>query len=112
MAKQEGFEVKTIAIDTVRTIRSISLKMHEKKLINGIRLADEEGNNIVEETWETRFNTGAWVTKQIPEGKEIIGLQCTIKNNMAITRLDFLLWKPVNNTNSKVTPQSLEDEGL
>ena len=74
MAKQEGFEIKTIPIDTLRTIRSISLKMHEKKLINGIRLIDEEGNNIVDETWETRFNSGTWVSKQIPEGEEIIGL--------------------------------------
>ena len=113
MAKQEGFEVKTIMIDTSRTIRSISLKVHEKKLINGIRLADDEGNNMVDETFETRFNTGTWVSKQIPEGEEIIGLQCTIKNNMAITRLDFLLWKPVNNTNYQViTPRFKEDQDL
>ena len=96
MAKQEGFEIKTITIDTSRTIRSVSLKIQDRKLINGIRLADEWGKHIVDQTWETRINAGTWVSKKIPEGEEIIGLQCTIKNNMVITRLDFLLWKPIN----------------
>ena len=43
-------------------------------LINGIRLGDDTGNNIIEEVWETRFNAGTWITKAIPEGEEIIGL--------------------------------------
>ena len=65
-------------------------------LINGVRFGDEFGRNIIQEEWETRFNAGTWITKQIPDGEEIIGLQCTIRNNMTITRLDFLLWKPLN----------------
>ena len=95
-SKQEEYVVKSLAIDTTKTIRSVSLKIHERKLINGIRLTDEFGFNIVDETWETRFNTGTWISKTIPEGEEIIGIQCTIKSNMAIQRLDFLLWKSVN----------------
>ena len=43
-------------------------------LINGIRLGDEFGRNIIGEEWETRFNAGTWITKQIPDGEEIIGI--------------------------------------
>ena len=39
----------------------------------GFRMTDEEGNHLVDLNWS---GVGAWITQEIPEGLEIIGLKC------------------------------------
>ena len=43
---------------------------------NGLRLIDDDGNLIVDETWDSFWNEGRWETRMIPTGQEIFGLQC------------------------------------
>ena len=58
----------------------------------GIRLTDEYGDIIIEETWfETDLSK--WVTQKVPKGNDVIGLQCYVEEQ-TIRRLRFALWKP------------------
>ena len=54
---------------------------------------------ICNEMWNTKNpNLGRWWHFPIPDGQEIIGVECTRNNNeQYITRIGFLLWKPNQN---------------
>lgn len=61
-----------------------------------LRLIDERGHNIVDLDWTNKFNgKGKWHTRDIPMGKEIIGLYCTTaKYDYSIPCVGFILWTP------------------
>ena len=67
-----------------------------ERFIRGLRLIDEEGNNIIDMTWCPSNMDGDWVTKSIPEHHRIIGLNCRNTKGMYDTmfRLGFQVWKP------------------
>ena len=81
--------MRTIEVDENRQIRQISLKTNKYAGFYGLRLIDAQGNYIVDTTW-SNFAEAYWVTKDIPEGEEIIG----VKINKNLTRLGFILYKP------------------
>ena len=66
-------EVKKIKIDTSRQIRQVSMKVWNGYAIMGLRMTDEEGNYVVDLNWS---GVGAWISQDIPDGLEIIGLKC------------------------------------
>ena len=82
-------------MDTNSTIRRISVKVIAGNTLRGLRLLDNEGRCIVDRVWDTLYTDGGdWVTQEIPEGKEIIGVQCNATKFGLIPRLGFFLWSP------------------
>ena len=60
----------------------------------GIRLFDEKGEVFVKKVWsEFEADDTAWVTKEIYEGQEIIGLQAYTDRNR-FCRIGWVLWVP------------------
>ena len=66
--------------------------------LSKIRLIDEQGNYLID--YALRDRPGQWITQDIPDGKEIIGLRCNLNkagdapNSNCILKLGFLLWTP------------------
>jgi len=54
---------------------------------------DENDQIILEETWDPR-DEGKWIIKEIPEGKEIIGVYCNTTEKHCISKFGFILWTP------------------
>ena len=83
--------VVTIDVDPTRVISGISMKTWNDNL-TGLRLVDEEGDYIVDYTWQPREETGTWQeTQWIPQGQTIVGLTVN-QPQTDIYRLAFLLW--------------------
>ena len=77
-------------------------------MYQGIRLIDEEGEYIVNESWCTWKNVAivedndGWETREIPKGEEIVGFKCRRAKNMyALADLSFQLHRPF----PKIRPQ-------
>lgn len=88
-------EVITSQVETSRPVRYISMKVYKGCSIRGIRLADANGDYLLDVTWYANGNEGSWVTHTIPNGSEIIGLKCnTCSNPSNILRIGFVLWTP------------------
>ena len=68
--------MKHIEIDPALTIRQISVKIAFNEEIRGLRLIDEGGQYIADETWCESSDIGEWETKVMPKGLEIIGVRC------------------------------------
>ena len=67
------------------------MKVYGDRFFAGLRLIDENGVNIVKVNFYPR--AGDWFIKDIPEGKEVIGLYCNTNNHLnVIERLGFILW--------------------
>ena len=73
--KDPLIELKTIDIDTSKTIARICMKVSDGSYINGLRLVDDNGNYIVDVNWDEITNEGEWIEHVVPEGHEIIGIQ-------------------------------------
>ena len=84
-------------------IASISMKVHNRSQLNGLRLADEHGNLVVDVEWnQQKPEQGKWTTQSVPAGHEIIGVVCNRKDADHIARIGFLLWKPVKHLQHEV----------
>ena len=60
----------------------------------GIRLFDDTGSTFVKRVWCPMVDADvAWVTKEIGDDAEIIGLQAFTDNDR-FCRLGWLLWHP------------------
>jgi len=59
-----------------------------------LRLTDDTGQNIVNLDWTNKFDgQGKWITRDIPAGKQIIGLYCTTtKYDFSIPCVGFIVW--------------------
>ena len=89
--QEENFVL--IDVDPSKVISGISMKSWEDDL-TGLRMIDEEGNYIVDYTWQPHEETGSWSeTKHILAGQSIIGLVVN-KSQATISRLVFLFWIP------------------
>ena len=53
--------------------------MYDGKQFNGIRLKDDLGEVVAFEQWKPHHYKCEWVTHEIPEDKEIIGLYAKIR---------------------------------
>ena len=73
--KDSNFEWKFIDIDPNKPIRKISVRSDVAGWIFGLRFINADGENIIDENWNTTED-GDWVTKDIPEGEEVIGIKC------------------------------------
>ena len=69
-------QAKRIIVDTSRTIHKISMLVQGGFRFLGLRLIDEQNYAFVNRVWCTADSSdSAWVTKEIDQGQEIIGLQ-------------------------------------
>ena len=94
-ADRERETLKTIRIDTSRSIRKIAMIVHEDEQLIGLRLVDEKGVYIVNVTWMTKEQCGSdWITRTIPIGRDIIGLRCCYGAKNFISSLGFMMWTP------------------
>ena len=84
---------KRILINTNRTIRKIAMKAFLKDSFLGLRLTDDEGRYIVDETW-SKWSHSEWTEFEVPKGMEVIGLVTRHSNYEMIQRIGFMLWKP------------------
>ena len=77
-----------------KKIVKISVCIKEGKYLHGLRLIDDAGANVVNIIGK---DEGDWIEKDIPVGKEIIGLYCNTKNGElyeSIHRFGFMVWTP------------------
>ena len=78
---REEYGIRRIEVDASRRVSAISMKVSGWFFL-GLRLIDERGDFIVDETWlpESEQNwqvvDAEWVTKMLPEGEAIIGVKC------------------------------------
>ena len=80
---------KHTRFDVSEEIRKVSMKVNGKYL-NGLRLINRSGGNVLDLSF---YNDGKWIKRDIPEGKEIIGIYCNTSQDL-IQRLGFILWTP------------------
>jgi len=100
-AKGKGtsqLQAKSVEVSTIRPIRQISMfvSYSSSYYLCKLRLLDDKGQNIVNLDWTNKFDgRGKWITRDIPVGKEIIGLYCTTtKYDFSIPFLGFIVWSP------------------
>ena len=71
------------------------MKIYKGCSIRGLRLADIGGNLLLDVTWYAAGKEGCWVTQNIQNGSEIIGLKCNTKeSDSTIMRLACMIWTP------------------
>ena len=87
--------MKSANIDTNRRVCQISVKIKKHdNILCAMRLIDEHGENLVDLEWQKRED-GEWITQDIPEGQEIIGLYMSKAGDPEwIQSLGFILWEP------------------
>ena len=73
--KDPLIELKTVHLNTSKTIAKICMKVSDGSYINGLRLIDTKGNFVVNVSWDEITNEGDWVEHEVPDGQEIIGIQ-------------------------------------
>ena len=83
----------TIPVDEKRVIRKVCMKVKDDKCLYGLRFKDDKGNNLLDLSTQSEGN---WEERDIPEGKELIGIRCSTqdpngKENDAIHQLGFIL---------------------
>ena len=69
------------------------MKVKDDKCLYGLRFKDDKGNNLLDLSTQSEGN---WEERDIPEGKELIGIRCSTqdpngKENDAIHQLGFIL---------------------
>ena len=65
---REREKLQVIKIDPSRTIRKIAMIVQDDK-IAGLRLVDDRGIYIVNETWMTKEQVASeWITRTLPGG--------------------------------------------
>ena len=70
--------------------------------LTGLRLFDEDGNYLVDYTWQRSNPTGKWSDVQsVPKGQSIIGLMINMPQQ-DIFRVAFLLWERFPNLDTDV----------
>lgn len=82
-----------IPIDTTRRVSKIAMKAFLNDSFLGLRLTDERGQYIIDETW-SKWSHSEWVEFAVPAGMEVIGLKTRHSNYEMIQRIGFILWKP------------------
>ena len=109
-SKQNSFELKRIPVDHRRTIDQIAMKVGKSGYdsFTGIRLTDNNGDIIVEEVWFETDNS-KWVTQKVPEGNDVIGIQCYVEEQ-TIRRLRFALWKPASDLLENIRKSKMKVE--
>ena len=59
--REEGWDLQSIQVPGVRSIRYVEMKVAYGSSIRGLILRDENKQVIVEKTWYKRNNEGEWV---------------------------------------------------
>ena len=75
--KDPLIQLKTVNVDTSKTIAAIAMKVAEGNYLNGLQLIDTEGEFVVDVTWdgaEEDEDAGEWIRNEVPIGQEIIGI--------------------------------------
>ena len=91
-SKEKQFELKRAKFDHTQTIREISMKVGQNAYdsFTGFKLND---GYIADVVWSETSENAKWVTQRVPDGNEIIGIQCDLEER-TIRRLRFALWNP------------------
>ena len=94
-ANEDGYELKNLEIDPTKKIVKVSFKVREiDNAMCALRLIDESATNVIELEW-IKTDNDAWVSCDIPDGHEIIGLyMSTAGLTEHIQSLGFMLWRP------------------
>ena len=87
-------ELIQVQIDPTKKITGVQVKNQSWGDLHGLRLIDENGDFVFNETWYESglFSKGAWgEVVDLPQDTSIIGYRCETNGN-EIERLAFLLW--------------------
>ena len=72
---------KTAKLDTSKRVARVSVKVrNDQFFMDALRVEDDEGNVILDLVW-CESKDSEWQTRQIPQGKEIIGLYMSKKGS-------------------------------
>jgi len=97
-------KLKHVKVDYLRRIATVKMFVNDCYLQQLI-FEDEKKGEIVNLGWYDPHKNGHWQEFEIPEGQEIIGLQCNT-NEFYIHSLGFITWTP----NRKAIPPWTKDE--
>ena len=70
--------------------------MRDGYRIQGLRLVHGEEEGIAEVEWDK--GEGEWITQEVLEGHELIGLKCSAKAHTVVQRIGFIFWQPKRTT--------------
>ena len=93
-------EQVTAKVDSTKKVEQACAFIDNKGYIKRFRLMDDEGMDIIDITLGDQ-EAGEWVFREIPEGKEVVGIYCnTTSNTSCIESLGLIIWKPktINST--------------
>ena len=96
-------------IDTQRKICKIAVKAFLNDSFLGLRLIDQKGQYIIDETW-SKWSHSEWVEFEVPDGMEVIGLKTRHSNYEMIQRIGFILWRPPVTAVDKNLSERQEEE--
>ena len=87
--------LKQYMIPDQMKIRRISVFIVKgTNFIAQIQFTDDQNQLITRMPAQQNDMTGEWMTQDIPEGKELIGLNWTAGTHNIMTGVQLLLWKP------------------
>ena len=67
------------------------MKVLDGYRIQGLRLHYKNEKDLVEIEWDKQ--DGEWVTQDVPDGQDIIGLKCSARKHTVVQRVGFILWQ-------------------
>ena len=85
---------KSVKIDISRRVEQVCAFVGHGGQIHRFRLMDDQGEDVVDLVFSEQ-ETGEWMIRDVPEGKEIIGLYCNTQSHRRhIECIGLILWKP------------------
>ena len=90
--KDSTVKMNTIQVDSTKQIRKICVKTHSRNLVCGLKLIGEDESCIIDVNWATALSSGEWSTHSIPQGEEIIGIEC----DKFMRRIGFICHMPTD----------------
>lgn len=81
-------------IDITKRIDQVCAFVNNDGQINRFRLLDDQGEDVVDLVLGEQ-TAGEWVIREVPAGKEIVGLYCNTQSHRRhIESIGLILWKP------------------
>ena len=83
-----------VKLDCAKRIEQVCAFIDKKGAIKRFKLTDDQGMDVVDITLGNQ-EAGEWVLREVPEGREIVGLYCnSTSSSSCLESLGLITWKP------------------
>ena len=91
---QDGEHFQTFRLDQSKRIGQVSFRLSVYGTITGLIIQDIEQTLLLNQTWQEQGEDEAvWVTRNVPDDQEIIGLRWRTYNFGSVEKVSLVLWK-------------------